>query len=319
MNDVQISIVIPTLNESAHIESLFHSIQAIDSTTKEIIFVDGGSNDGTQDTVRRLMETHSNVVLLDNPDRYVSQAFNRAYAIAQGKYLSLIGAHALYPQHYFSTCIEQLESGTCEVAGGFLLHRGQGLTGQAIAHGMSSRFGVGNTSFRTDPVKKYVDSVAFAVYDRSIFEQVGLFDEELVRNQDDEFHYRLNRVGMRILLLPELQPVYFVRNSFGALFRQYFQYGFYKPLVFRKVPGSTRRRHLIPAAFVLYLFSLPLGLAWPLWFLPLTVYSGLAGYFAFDKKHSTAVALRAMVVFPTLHIAYGSGFLSGIWHWNTRK
>lgn len=319
MNEVQISIVIPTLNESAHIESLFNSIQSIDQTSKEIIFVDGGSRDGTRESVQQLMEKHANVVLIDNPEKYVSQAFNRACQVARGRYLSLIGAHALYPPDYFSTCIAYLEQGACEAAGGFLLHRGKTLTGQAIALGMSSRFGVGNTAFRTEPVQQLVDSVAFAVYDRKIFEQIGLFDEQLVRNQDDEFHYRMNRAGLRILLIPDLQTVYFVRNTFSALFRQYYQYGFYKPLVFRKVPGSARWRHWIPAFFTTYLLSLPVGLVWPAWLWPLALYAGLSIYFAFQKRPSLAVALRAVAVFPTLHLAYGCGFLAGIWHWNIRN
>lgn len=312
---MKLSIIIPTLNESEHIDPLVHSVNRIDQTEKEIIFVDGGSVDDTLLRIRQLQKTNPNIQLVPNPDKFVSQGFNRALKVARGKYVSLIGAHAAYPENYFGNCIKHIEGGECEVAGGFLKHEGKGIAGEAIAGCMGSIFGVGDTEFRTKPEKNYVDSVAFAVYDRRIFPKVGLFDEQLVRNQDDEFHYRLNRAGMRILLLPELETVYFVRNSLGALFRQYYQYGFYKPLVFKKVQNSIRLRHSIPGLFVLYLLSLPAAFFWPFWTGPFLLYLALDLVFSFNRKGRFAVKLTSMAVFPTLHLAYGIGFLAGMWHW----
>lgn len=307
-----LSIIIPTLNEKAHIEKLVTTIENNDTITKEILITDGGSEDGTVEKVAFLQQTHKHLHLIENPDRFVSQGFNRAFQKATGHYISLVGAHALYPPHYFSNCIRAIESGECDAAGGFLSQRGKTPMGKAIAHAMSSRFGVGDTPFRTIRKRMYVDSVAFAVYDRKVFETCGLLDEELVRNQDDEFHYRLNRAGFRILMLPELEVVYYVRDSLGKLFSQYYQYGYYKPMVFRKVSTGLRMRHLIPSLFVLYLLSLPLAFAWLLWLLPLAAYLGLAVLFSLRSQAPWPVRWRMMPVFPVLHTAYGTGFLLGL-------
>lgn len=306
---MNLSVVIPTLNERGHLQQLIDSIDGLDSIDKEIIIVDGGSTDGTAEKVMELAGSSRNLKLVYNPDRFVSHGFNKAFHTARGKYISLVGAHAKYPPAYFSTCISAIQSGECDAAGGFLLQKGKTMMGNAIAIAMSSRFGVGDTPFRTTRKRMYVNSVAFAVYDRKIFDKVGLLDEELIRNQDDEFHYRLNAAGFRMLMLPELEVVYYVRESLGRLYSQYYQYGFYKPLVIRKVRSGLRLRHLIPSLFVTYLVSLPIAFAWPFWLIPLMAYLMLSLVFSVRSKASWAIRLRMLLVFPVLHIAYGSGFL----------
>ena len=158
----------------------------------------------------------------------------------------------------------------------------------------------------------YVDSVAFAIYKRAIFEKIGLLDEELIRNQDDEFHYRINANNYRILMVPEMECTYYVRESMRGLFKQYFQYGYYKPLVLKKVRSGIRPRHLIPAAFVLYLLSLPLAMVWAAWLIPLALYFVIDMYCAFSNNQPLPVRLMSLLVFPTLHISYGLGFISGL-------
>lgn len=305
-------MIIPTLNESSQIEELIHSIQNLDIISKEILIADGGSTDGTQEKVIQFSRINPNIKLIHNSLRFVSPGFNQAFQKSNGDYVSLVGAHAIYPPNYFSTCIKAIRSGECEAAGGFLLQRGRTVIGQAIAQAMGSIFGVGDTPFRTVRKRMYVDSVAFAVYDRKVFDKVGLLDEELVRNQDDEFHYRLNRAGFRILMLPELEVVYYVRDSLGKLFSQYYQYGFYKPLVIRKVSSGLRLRHVVPSIFVLYLFSLPMAFFWPWWLLIFALYLFLSLFFSIRTKAPFAVRMRMPVVFLVLHLAYGLGFLAGL-------
>jgi len=311
----QISIIIPTLNEIEHIEKLIDSISSQDNVSKEIFIVDGGSDDGTQQKVRQISQSNPYIKLIENPERFVSHGFNRAYRETTSKYISLIGAHSIYPNNYFYTCIKAIQSGECDVAGGFLLQIGKNNIGKAIARVMSSQFGVGNTEFRTIPRRMYVDSVAFAIYDRRVFDKIGLFDEELIRNQDDEFHYRLTKAGFKILMLPELEITYIVRSSLKSLFNQYYQYGLYKPLVFIKVNSGMRLRHLIPPLFVLYLFSLPLSFWQSWWLIPFVSYCLMALYFGFRGSASWEVRLLTPIFFPVLHVAYGLGFLKGIWKW----
>lgn len=309
---MKLSVIIPTYNEVDNIGKLVQSLNEMDDLEKEIIFSDGGSNDGTRQKIAEAAEIYGNIVLVDNPGRYVSHAFNHACKVAKGSYVALIGAHAVYPSDYFRVCAEHLDAGMCDAAGGFLLHRGRGATGEAIAYAMSTKFGVGDTEFRTEPEKKYVDSVAFAVYNRSVFDVAGYFDEELVRDQDDEFHYRMNSLGLRILMIPELKVTYFVRNTLRGLASQYYQYGLYKPLVFRRVVSSVRPRHLVPSLFVVYLLSLPLAQLNKVWLLPLVLYWLLALFFSARSSLPLSARLITPFIFPVLHISYGIGFLTGL-------
>ncbi|TAK49465.1 MAG: glycosyltransferase family 2 protein [Saprospiraceae bacterium] len=310
-NSPLLSVICPTLNEESYIENILSFFIEVSPQDKELYIVDGGSTDGTKKKVLKRVALNPEIHLIENPDRFVSTGFNKAFIQTKGKYLSLIGAHAIYPLNYFSTCIKAISTGECDAAGGILIQSGKTNMGKAIGRAMSSQFGVGNTAFRTSRKRMYVDSVAFAVYDRKVFEKCGFLNEELIRNQDDEFHYRLNQAGFRILMLPELEVIYYVRDSFSKLFSQYYQYGLYKPLVFKKVRTGMRMRHLIPSFFVLYLFSLPLAL-WLLgWGVPLLIYILLSILFGFRGSAPWKIKLLTPVVFPVLHIAYGLGFLFG--------
>jgi len=306
---MKLSIIIPTLNEKDHLEGLIQSIGQTDTIQKEIIFVDGGLEDGTREGILKLCAAYPFVKYVDNPQKYVSHGFNKAFQHAEGQYLALVGAHAIYPPGYFSECVAAIESGACEVAGGFLVHEGRTAMGKTIAIGMASRFGVGDTPFRTSRKRRYTDGVAFAVYPRRIFDAVGLFDEEMIRNQDDEFHYRIHAAGFRILLLPQLEVRYHVRERLESLWRQYFQYGYYKPLVFQKVHSGMRLRHLVPPAFALYITALPLSALAPGYLWPLALYALASMLVSVFAAKNIATMVRLPWVFGVLHLAYGFGFL----------
>jgi glycosyltransferase involved in cell wall biosynthesis len=305
---MDVSVIIPTLNEEAHIEGLIKKIMTTNDCDVEVFVCDAGSTDNTLFKVEQL--GYKNVHLVNNPRKYVSYAFNDTFLKTKGKYIALLGAHADYPEHYFDSAIKYLES-ECDVVGGPLNQLGKGDNGKAIAVAMSHKFGVGGTEFRTEQRKMYVDSVAFAVYKRTIFESIGLLDEQLVRNQDDELHYRMNANGYKILMVPEMRSSYFVRNSLSKLFSQYFQYGLYKPLVFAKVKSGIRIRHIVPTFFVLYLTTLPISLYLNLMFItPLILYIVAAIFFSSqsDVKRKDMVCSAFLV----LHLSYGAGFLLGL-------
>jgi GT2 family glycosyltransferase len=251
-------------------------------------------------------------VLIDNPKKYVSYGFNKAFAESKGKYIGLLGAHTYYPKSYYQSALQALETEDCDVVGGPLLQVGKGSMGKAIAYCMSTKMGVGNTAFRTSKKKQYVDSVAFAIYKRTVFEKVGLLDTELVRNQDDELHYRINANGFKILMIPEMQCEYQVRDSIPKLFRQYYEYGVYKPLVLKKVKSGIKLRHLVPALFVSYLISLPIAIFYPIWLLPGLLYLLMALFFSFNNQNPIAIKINCFAVYPVLHFSYGAGFLLGL-------
>lgn len=309
---MELSVICPTLNEIKFIDQLVGDLCFDDGLKKEILILDGGSTDGTVERVIELQSKYPSLVLIQNPRRTSTAAFNIGYKAATGSYIAFVGAHARYSKDYFKIGVEVLKSGICDAVGGPLDQQGKTDIGKAIASVMSSKAGVGNTEFRTSKERKFVDSVAFAVYSKKMIDVVGIMDESLPVNQDDEFHYRVNEKGFKIMMVPEMQATYFVRDSYSGLFRQYFRYGLYKPLVLKKVKGSVRLRHLIPSAFVLYLASLPMLFVTNLWIVPLILYLIMIVIISFRAKEKLSVKLLCLPVFPILHISYGSGFLAGL-------
>lgn len=313
---MELSIICPVYNEIGFIDELVRSLTAAAPVWKEILLVDGGSTDGTRERIKTLAATTPGLMLIENPEKYVSPGFNKAFHQSTGHHIAFIGAHAEYPIDYFEVALKYLNRNECDAVGGPLRQMGKNRLGKAIAYAMSTKFGVGDTEFRTANQKMYVQSVAFAVYKRTVFEKAGLLDEQLIRNQDDEFHYRLNAMGFRMLMVPEMQSTYYVRSTLRGLFSQYFQYGLYKPLVLKKVRSGIRIRHLIPAVFVIYLVTLPVAFCCSWWLLPLAAYSGLAAYFSSRSQDGLKSFCLSLMVFPVLHIAYGLGFLIGLFKRN---
>jgi len=314
---LDISIIIPIYNEEKYVENLAMSILCEDGIQKEIFFVDGQSTDKTIEILNDLKKKYSNIYIIENSKMYVSFGFNKAFPLTQGKYITLLGAHAIYPKGFFKIAFEYLEKNECDVVGGPLIQVGKGIVGESIAYAMSSKFGVGGTEFRTESKKQFVDSVAFAVYKKEIFNKIGLLDEQLIRNQDDELHYRINSKGYKILMVPEMACTYFVRNNIRLLFRQYFQYGLYKPLVFKKVKSGMRLRHIIPALFCMYLVTLiPFSIINILYAIPIVLYLLMLVIVTIKSKLSFRHYPFIVSSFFTLHFSYGMGFLLGLFRKN---
>lgn len=309
---MDISVVIPVLNEDKYIETLIRNLLDGISIDVEILIYDAGSIDRTAEIVEALGKEFSQVKLIENKEKFVSYAFNHAYLHSKAKYLALLGAHALYPKGYLETGFKELENNTCDVVGGPLHQDANTLTGKGIAFAMSSKLGVGGTAFRTEQKRMYVQSVAFAIYKKTIFDQIGTLDTALIRNQDDELHYRIHDAGYKLLMIPEMRCTYYVRDSIKKLWKQYYEYGLYKPLVFAKVKSGFRMRHAIPFLFCIYLFSLPFVAIFPLWALPLFIYLLIIFIHSMVNHLHSYSKFIALIAFPTLHLSYGLGFLLGI-------
>jgi succinoglycan biosynthesis protein ExoA len=309
-----ISIILPTLNEANYLRPLVENLLKSKSLISEIFICDAGSSDGTIAIIQELSSQYPMVNYFENKRKFVSFAFNDVYPLTTGKYMALLGSHALYPLHYLENGLQYLESGEADVVGGPLNQQGYGENGKAIALAMSSKFGVGDTEFRTSRKKQYVNSVAFAIYRKDMLQKIGLLDESLKRNQDDELHYRIKANGFKILMVPEMECTYYVRDSFAKLFNQYFEYGLYKPLVLKKVTQAIRIRHLIPALFVAYLVALPLFIIWigASACVPLLLYVILAFIVSFKATSNLVPIIKVIYAILILHLSYGSGFFLGL-------
>lgn len=321
---MRVTVIVPCRNEERYIGQCLHSILAADVPhgDLEVLVVDGLSDDRTPRIIDEYATRHPFIRRLENPERIVPTALNRGIRAATGDVILRMDAHAVYPPHYIRRLLEALESSGADNVGGRIetVPAGPGPVACAIAQAISHPFGVGNSWFRIGSARpRWVDTVPFGCYRRAVFARVGLFDEDLVRNQDDEFNHRLIREGGRILLLPDVVSRYYARDTFRNLARMFYQYGLFKPLCCRKLGRVMTLRQLIPSAFVigfvgLAVLALFLPAAATLWLALVIVYALLAAFFAFPltRTHGIRCALALFVAFPVIHGSYGIGFLRGL-------
>lgn len=322
-----VSLLMPIRNEAEFIGDALQAVLAQDYPAShiEVIVADGISTDGTQDVVRKLSARCANLRLIANPGRIVSTGLNAALREARGEIIIRIDGHCEIAPDYVSRCVEHLMEEDIDGVGGPIETIGETFGARAIALAMSSPFGVGGAAFRTVKDRKMlVETLAFPAYRRQAIEKAGLFDEELVRDQDDEYNYRLRKLGCRLLLAPDISSRYYSRSSLRSLWRQYFQYGFWKVRVMQKHPRQMRARQFVPALFVASLLLTLLVSA----FFPVAsgAFFAVAGaYLCASLAASLMAASKANwkllpalpPTFATLHLAYGFGFLFGlIVFWN---
>ncbi len=307
-----ISVICPVYNEEKYITKLLELFTKSQPANKELIIVDGGSTDATLKIFRSWEIGESEISLIHNPSRYVSFALNKAIEKARGEIIVRLDAHTSYAEDYFEAILAVFSRTGADIVGGPTRTAYLDSMQEAIAYAICTPFAIGNSRVHQLGYEGYTDSVTFGSWKRKMFSTTGLFDESLKRNQDDEFHYRARSLGFSIYQSPDIKLYYYPRNSLNRLFRQYYEYGLYKPLVLKKVNSGLQLRHLIPAVFVLYLFSLFIAVAYIFWLIPLGLYL-LAGAFYTLRSHKRiAVLVRLFFVYPAIHLAYGLGFLAGL-------
>jgi len=314
-----ISIICPTYNEEKYIENILQHFFISDPEDKELYIIDGGSTDKTAEIVHAWTVKYPNIYFLHNPDKYVPFALNMAIPLCKGKYIVRIDAHTEFAKDYYVSILNTFNITGADIVGGPTRTRFKSIMQAAIAYVICTPFAIGNSRVHFEDFEGYTDSVTFGAWRNDIFKITGYFDTELVRNQDDEFHYRAKSRGFKIYQSPTIKLYYYPRSTLSGLFIQYYQYGLYKPLVFKKVFSGMKWRHLVPAFFVLYLLSCPLALWWPFWMWPLIMYLVMDIYFSLNSPQFWNVKVRSLIVFPVLHIAYGYGFLMGLWKWRNHK
>jgi glycosyltransferase involved in cell wall biosynthesis len=261
------------------------------------------------------------VRLFDNPKIIQAAAVNIGVSHAMGSVIIRMDAHCEYPVNYISALVGWLDGTSADNVGGACESCPSENTSvaRAIAVAMSHPLGVGNAYFRLGTKKeRWVDTVPFGCYRRDVFERIGLFDEDMTKDEDEEFNYRLICSGGRILLVPDVTVRYFVRNTLRRLWQAYFYYGYYKPLVIRKVGRIMTLRQIIPSIFILILLSC--GVAGLGSRIALTLFAAvfiayllaISGVVATSiRKRGLLCSLLLFTAFPIIHFSYGLGFLVG--------
>lgn len=318
-----VSIILPIRNEARHIARCLDSVVSQDYPREkiEILVVDGMSDDGTRAIVAEFSARDSRLTMLDNPRVIVPAALNIGLARSHGDIIIRVDGHAVIASDYVRRCVEILARVDAWCVGGPIATVGETGTARAIAAAQSSRFGVGGAAFRYARDGRYVDTLAFGAYRRAVFAQVGDFDEELVRNQDDEFNFRVIHAGGRIWLDQSIRSEYFSRATLRGLAKQYFEYGFWKVRVMQKHHRPASWRSLAPGALVLGLAgSIGLGLVLGSRGLAaLGVASYLGGVLlaaVWTSVRRGVSLLPVLLAFLVLHLSYGLGFWVGVVKWN---
>ena len=322
----RVSVVMPIRNEVRYIERSCRSVldQDYPSDRLQIIVADGMSNDGTREIITALQRQHHNIVLIDNPGRIVPTGMNAAIRAAEGDIIVRVDGHTVIEPDYIRNCVAELLRSGAENVGGRMKAISEGPLGQAIAAATSSRFGVGGARFHYSDHEEWVDTVYMGAWRKTTLCRVGLFDEEMVRNQDDEINYRIRAAGGRILLSPRIHSKYYNRATIPSLARQYYQYGYWKVRVLQKHPRQMQARQFVPAVLVASLIGF--GSAALLFTPALWVFVGIGSlYLAANLLTSLILSVQQRwnvrlvlpLTFLTLHFAYGWGFIVGLFSfWN---
>ena len=324
-----VSVVIPCYNEERFIgAALTQLAEQYDEERFEIIVVDGLSQDQTRTVIEQFKRNSPRLplTLIDNPARNISTALNLGVAAARGNIIARMDAHAAPSAGYIRRCVEVLRQERAGVVG-MPCHVRPGastITARAIAGAVSHPFGIGDAKYRLSEGEKLqqpVDTVAFACFRKSLWTDLGGFNESLLTNEDYDFNYRVRQSGQQVILDRSGHCDYFARATLKGLVTQYLRYGRWKAAMIKLHPRSIKLRHLVAPAFVCSLIFLGgLGLWWHLawWLLAFE----LLGYFLLAAVFSARVAQRASgglamwlllpVVFLAIHLSWGSSFLTGL-------
>jgi glycosyltransferase involved in cell wall biosynthesis len=284
----------------------------------EVLVYDGASTDGSWDIAARVLAARPGAHLRPNERRIQAAAWNLGIEAAIGDVIGILSGHAILGREYVAAAVEVLRRTGADMVGGPVRAIGDGPTARAIALASSLPFGVGGARFRYLDREEEVDTVFMGLSPQAVY-RAFRFDEEMVRNQDDELSYRLLDAGARIVCSPRIESWYRSRTTLGGLWRQYFYYGSWKVRVLQKHPGQVRLRHLVPTAFVASVIGgVALALVWP------TAWAGVAAIgvvygaamtgsivMARGRESVTALALLP-AAFVVMHVAYGIGVVVGL-------
>ncbi len=317
-----VSLVLPIRNEGAHIGACLDGIRAQTYPAEliEVIVVDGGSTDATARIVEDAAAADPRIRLLRNPQRTMPTGLNQGIQAATGEYIGVVSGHSVLQHDYVERALRAIESTGAWAVGGRIVRRTHGPTQSAIAIATSSPIGVGDSRHNYAHRAGWVETVFPGFWRLELFEHIGLFDPEMVANEDNEFSLRIRKAGGQIWYDPSIRIEYYPRATLGGLFRQYRLYGIGKIRLLRKHAGGLRWRHLAPAAWVAFLALGPLlaVVARPFllaWLLGIAVYLAVIGAAGIRLQRPGVPWWRIVLALVTLHLAYGIGSWLGLATW----
>ena len=312
-----ISVILPTFNEERYIRSCLESLieQTYPRELMEWIIIDGNSTDATTEILQEYIKSYP-IKLIINSARKTPISLNLGIKASRGDIIIRFDAHARFPSDYIEKCVECLQTTGADNVGGWVETRAEGFIGKSIAKILSSRFGVGGSSFRTEQKSGYVDTVPFGAFKRSVFNDIGLFNEQLLRSEDNDINARIIDSGRKVYLSKDIHSIYYCRDSISAVLKQGMQNGNALFRTMRINPKAMKLRHFIPFGFLLSIVLLPLlGLLMPvfmwLFIIEIIVYGLLDLYFSLSMGNAK-YGIVTLWLYPLFHVFYGIGSLLGL-------
>ncbi len=321
-----VSVIVPCYNEEATIDQLLDAIyhQTYPLTEIEVVIADGMSTDATRDKICQYQSTHPGLEIrvVDNTRRAIPSGLNRAIEAAQGKYILRMDAHSVPHTDYIERCIAGLGAGLGDNVGGVWVIQPGASTwiAKAIAISAAHPLGAGDALYRIGGTAQEVETVPFGAFFRDTLKKIGLYDENLLSNEDYELNVRLKQSGRKIWLDPSIRSIYQARSTLGDLSRQYWRYGYWKARMLRKHPKTLRLRQFVPPLFVsavLGLAVLSLILALARWLLAIivilyTIILLAIGLQMGYRYKDLSLAIGVPLATATIHLSWGSAFLWGL-------
>jgi len=319
----KVSVIIPCYNEEKTIGLLLDSLlnQTYPQDQLEVVIADGMSEDNTRDEITRFAEENHGLQIrvVDNLKRTIPSGLNVAIRSSRGEFIVRLDAHSVPHPEYVARSVLDLEQHLGDNVGGVwqIAPGSAGWVAESIAAAASHRLGVGDAKYRYADTAGEADTVPFGAFRRSLFDQLGGFDESLLTNEDYEFNTRIRMMGGKLWLNPAIQVKYFARPTLGQLAKQYWRYGFWKVKMLQRYPGSLRWRQALPPLFVLGLIILALAAIWipaaGTLFITAVVLYGLAlvlsGLDVVSQKGKGYLLLGVPLAITVMHFSWGSAFL----------
>jgi len=318
-----VSIIVPCYNEENTIRLLLDSLykQTYPLEKMEVIIADGGSTDRTRQRVQEFQSAHPELVvaMIENPDRSIPAGLNRAIKAAHGEVIVRLDAHSVPYPDYVSLSVSALIQGKGDNVGGLWEIKPQGDDWQALATACAAAhpLGVGDARYRYSEQAQYVETVPFGAFFKELIDKIGLYNENLLTNEDYEFNTRIRLSGGKIWFDPNIRSIYYARATFVELARQYWRYGFWKARMLRRYPLTIRWRQALPPLFVLSLAVLLILSLWSpfarwLFVIELITYSlvvFVAGFQQGIKQGKRSLILSVPLAIACMHLVWGSAFL----------
>ncbi len=323
---IKVSVIVPCYNEQATIGQLLEAIynQTYPINELEVIVADGLSTDNTRRVVNdyQVMHPDLQIRLIDNLRRVIPSGLNRAIEAAKGTYIVRMDAHSIPNCDYIQKCVEGLEANLGENIGGTWEIQPGSATwiAKSIAIAASHPIGAGDARYRIGGAAQVVETVPFGAFHRDLIRKIGMFDENLLSNEDYEFNARIRQSGGRVWLDPSISSIYYARQTLSELAKQYWRYGYWKAQMVRKHPKTLRWRQILPPVFVLALVVL--GILSPVWLLARLVLAFIVilyiivvfgiGILMSIKHSSMLLMIGVPLATATIHFSWGTAFLWGL-------